>query len=252
MSKKSAIELKGVSKKYILHHEKPTLVENILWRKKPTEFWALKNISLRVRKGEKIGIVGDNGSGKTTLLEIIAQITKQTSGRVKTAGRVVSLIELDAGFHPDLTGEENIYLNAMLLGTPRKEINDYFSDIVDFADIGQFLDAPLYTYSEGMKLRLGFAVAAYTNPDILLLDENLEVGDQEFQKKAIRKIKEFLSAGKTVIIVSHNLEFIESNCERVIWMENGEIKMDDKARRVIESYKKRKTVSNNLSFARLN
>lgn len=227
-----AIQLVNVSKKYILHHEKPTLMENIFKRQKTNEFWALKNITLEIKKGEKVGIIGDNGSGKTTLLKIMAQITQQTTGQVVTMGKVVSLIDLEAGFHPELTGEENIYLNAMLLGMNRQETKKRFKKIAEFADIGQFLDAPLYTYSSGMKLRLGFSIAAYADPDILLLDENLSVGDQDFQKKSMKKIQEFFKKGKTIILVSHWLEFIRENCRRVILMEKGRVKKDNIADKI--------------------
>src|SRR3989304_6408892 len=167
-----AVKLTAVSKKYIVHHEKPTLVENILSRGKNEEFWALKDINLTIQKGEKVGIIGPNGSGKTTLLEIIAGITSSTKGKVATYGKLVSLIELEAGFHPELTGEENIFLNGLLVGMPKEEVRTKFKDIVSFADIGRFIDAPFYTYSEGMKLRLGFSILAHTSPDIVLLDEN--------------------------------------------------------------------------------
>ena len=178
-----AIQLTNVSKKYEIHHEKPTLVEKFVKGRNET-FWALQNINLTINKGERIGIIGPNGSGKTTLLKIIAGITTPSSGHVMTSGKVVSLIDLEAGFHPDLTGIQNIYLNGILIGLPKKIIDDRLSHIISFADIHQFIDAPMFTYSSGMALRLGFAVAVHANPDILILDESLTVGDKVFQQKA--------------------------------------------------------------------
>ena len=236
--RKVAIKLKNISKKYTLHHEKPTLVENVFYRKQTEEFWALKHLNCTINQGEKVGIIGSNGSGKTTLLEIIAGITAPTQGKVITNGKVVSLIELESGFHLDLTGEENIYLNGMLVGMSKKEIRMNIEKIVAFADIGKFIDTPFYTYSEGMKLRLGFSIVAHTNPDILLLDENLAVGDKGFRKKSFNKIKEFIEDNKTVIVVSHMLDFILETCDRVIWLEKGMIKMDNHGKVVIENYLK--------------
>lgn len=236
MTKSVVVILKNVSKKYKLHHEKPTLVENILGRGVSEEFLALNKINTEVLKGEKLGIIGPNGSGKTTLLEVISGITTPTSGSVETYGRLTSLIELDAGFQPDLTGEENIFLNGLLLGMSKIELHKGFKDIVKFADIGNFIDAPLYTYSEGMKLRLGFSVAVHTNPDILVLDENLSIGDKNFQKKSGDKIQEFFKLGKTIIIVSHNMRFLKENCERVIWLDHGKIVKDGNSKKVIAQY----------------
>jgi len=234
---KVVIKLSRVSKKYTLYHEKPTLVENIFSRKTKEEFEALKDINLKVEKGERVGIIGPNGSGKTTLLEIITGITTPTNGVVTTNGKIVSLIELDAGFHLDLTGEENIFLNGLIIGMTKREINSKLKKIIAFADIGQFIDAPMYTYSEGMKLRLGFSVVVHTNPDILVLDETLAVGDQNFKKKSFRKIKEFFTKGKTIIIVSHYLDFLKSSCDRAIWLHKGRIKKDGKVKEVIKLYK---------------
>lgn len=182
MKNKIAINLKDVTKSYILHHEKPTFVEDIIMRKRKENFLAINNISLKIKKGERIGIIGSNGSGKTTLLKLISGITIPTKGKVITNGRLISLIDLDAGFHPDLTGEENILLNGLILGLSKTEIIENYNKIIDFADIGKFIDSPLYTYSSGMRLRLGFAVAINANPDILVLDENISVGDEDFKK----------------------------------------------------------------------
>lgn len=218
-----AVRLNHVSKKYLLRHEKPTLVENVLQRKSSEEFWAINDLSLNIRKGEKLGIIGPNGSGKTTLLKIIAGITAPTKGEVQVNGKVVSLIELSAGFQPDLTGEENILLNGLLIGMSKDEISNKMKNIVEFADIGQFIDAPFYTYSAGMALRLGFSIAIHSDPNILLLDENLAIGDQDFQKKSQKKMRQFFRENKTIILVSHWLDFIKKNCNSIVLLKNGSI-----------------------------
>jgi len=233
-----AIKLIDVSKKYILHHEKPTLVENIFRFRRKEEIWALKDINLEIKKGEKIGIIGDNGSGKTTLLKIITGITSPTKGELGVNGRVAALIDLEAGFHPELTGEENIYLNGMLLGMSKEEIKQKFTDIVKFSGLEKFIDTPFHTYSSGMRLRLGFSVAAHSNPNILLMDdEAIFLGDRKFQNKIQDKIKDFYKLGKTVIIVSHWLEYLEKNSEKVILMKDGEIKKIGIPKSTISYYK---------------
>ncbi|MDQ3008358.1 MAG: ATP-binding cassette domain-containing protein, partial [bacterium] len=191
---------------------------------------ALDEVDLTIFAGEKVGIVGPNGSGKTTLLKVIVGITNASKGSVKTAGKVVSLIDLEAGFHPDLTGEENIFLNGMIIGMTKQEIEERFAEIVAFADIGDFIDSPLYTYSEGMKLRLGFAVAVHADPDVLILDEGITVGDVNFKIKSEKKIKEFFKAKKTILVVTHWVEFLQKNCNRIITMEHGQIINDGDTR----------------------
>ncbi len=233
--KEIAIELKNVSKHYILHHEKPTFSERLVHRTKKEVFTALDDISLTIYKGEKVGIIGRNGAGKTTLLKIIAGITTSNSGSLKTNGKIVSLIDLEAGFHPDLSGEENIFLNGMVIGMTKKEIKQKFQKIVAFADIGQFIDAPLYTYSAGMKLRLGFSIAVHADPDILILDEGITAGDQDFQEKSMKKINEFFKAGKTILVVTHWIEFLEKNVERIIWVDEHRVKKDGNIK-IIRSY----------------
>jgi ABC-type polysaccharide/polyol phosphate transport system ATPase subunit len=224
--KKKAVTLKSVNKKYVVHHDKPTFVERLLSKNKNVLFHALKNINLDIYKGQKVGIIGLNGSGKTTLLKLICGITTPNKGSVKIKGKIISLIELTAGFHPDLTGAENIFLNGLLIGMDKKEIKRKFDSIIKFADIGDFIYAPFYTYSEGMKLRLGFSVAIHADPDILVLDEGIVTGDKDFQNKSSQKIKEFFEAGKTIIIVTHLTEYLEINCNRIIWLEEGKIKSD--------------------------
>lgn len=225
MKKTKAIELIGISKQYAIHHEKPTLVEKFI-KGKDEIFLALKNINLTIYKGQKVGIIGPNGSGKTTLLKIITGISKPTTGVRKIHGRIVSLIDLDAGFHPDLTGEQNIYLCGMLLGMSKSEVKHKIQSIIKYADIKQFIDAPLFTYSQGMVFRLAFAVGIHADPDILLLDENIGVGDADFQKKSQKTIQNFFNRNKTIIIVSHWQDFIQKNCNRIIEIDRGGVVSD--------------------------
>lgn len=237
MKKKLLIQLKNVSKDYVLHHEKPTLVENLFNFNNKENFRALDNLNLEIHQGEKIAIIGRNGAGKTTLLKIIAGITAPNSGKVKLNGRLVSLIDLEAGFHPELTGEENLFLNGLLIGMTKSELKAKAKSIIDFADLGKFIDSPLYTYSQGMKLRLGFSIAVHSDPDILLLDETIGVGDKDFREKSMNKIKEFFEANKTIIMVSHWLDFLEKHCQRFIWVEGGKIKGDG-GKKVLKEYSK--------------
>lgn len=235
MKKEIVIQLNKVTKSYTLHHQKPTLSEQILNGFHKEKFIALDDMSLEIKKGEKVGIIGRNGSGKTTLLKIIAGISTPNKGTVRTTGKVVSLIDIEAGFHPDLTGEENIYLNGLVIGMTKSEIESKFYQIVDFAGIGKFIDTPLYTYSQGMKLRLGFAVAVHSDPDILILDEGIIAGDDNFQQKLSLRIKEFFDQQKTVIIVSHWMDFLEENCTKIIWISQGKVKKQGDVK-VIKQY----------------
>jgi len=208
-------------------------VESFL--KKKEELWALKNINLEIKKGEKLGIIGPNGAGKSTLLKIICGITTPTTGTVNTNGRVASLIELTAGFHPDLTGEENIYVNGLLLGMSRKEIKNKFKAIVNFSELWHFIDSPFYTYSGGMMLRLGFSIAIHSDPDILIVDEVLAAGDQAFQEKCQERIKEFFKE-KTILFVSHNLRMIKLLCPKAIWLDKGRIRSSGETKKVVKEY----------------
>lgn len=234
MRKNVAISLKGVSKKYILHHEKPTLVESLFKRKE--EFWALKNINLEIKKGEKLGIIGPNGAGKSTLLKIITGITIPTKGELETNGRIASLIDLEAGFHPDLTGEENIYINGLLLGMTKKQVKKNFNKIINFSEIKKFIDSPLHTYSSGMKLRLGLSIAVHSSPDILIIDEVITAGDEEFRKKSYLKMEDFFKHKKTILFVSHNLSAIENLCPKTLWLEKGKIKAIGPSKKSIAEY----------------
>jgi lipopolysaccharide transport system ATP-binding protein len=185
--------------------------------------WALQDVSFDVNRGEAIGIIGRNGAGKSTLLKLLSQITEPTEGRILTYGRVGSLLEVGTGFHPELTGRENVYLNGTILGMSRSEIDRKFDEIVDFSGVEQFIDTPVKRYSSGMGLRLGFAVAAHMETEILIVDEVLAVGDAEFQKKCLGKMSGIASEGRTVLFVSHNLTAVQSLCQRAIWLQNGKI-----------------------------
>lgn len=230
------IRLTNISKCYLLHHEKPTLVENIFKFGSKEEIWALKDINLEIKKGEKIGIIGDNAAGKTTLLKIVTGITSPTTGRVETNGRIAALIDLAAGFHPELTGEENTYLNGMLMGMSKEEVKKNFDKIVEFSGLGKFIDTPLHTYSSGMVLRLSFSIAIFSKPDILLIDEVLAVGDQEFRKKSYQAMQNFFKEGKTIIFISHHLEAISRLCPKSVWLEKGKIKILGESKKVIKAY----------------
>jgi lipopolysaccharide transport system ATP-binding protein len=187
------------------------------------EFWALRHVGFEVAEGEVVGVIGRNGAGKSTLLKILSRITDPTEGRIEIQGRVASLLEVGTGFHPELTGRENIYLNGGILGMSRREIDSKFDAIVDFSGVREFLDTPIKRYSSGMAVRLAFAVAAHLDPEILLVDEVLAVGDAEFQKKCLGKMQEVAGQGRTVVFVSHNLNAVEKLCGRVIWLEHGEV-----------------------------
>lgn len=239
----SVISLKSVSKKYLIQRGKePTFKGAIMdWlkTKKPfIAFPALEDISFEVEKGETFGIIGENGSGKSTLLGIIAGISKPTSGEVKVQGSVATLIELGAGFHGDLSGRENIYLNGSILGFSRKEMDKKFKAIVEFSELEKFINMPVKYYSSGMYVRLGFAIAVTVEPDILLIDEVLAVGDEHFQKKCLRRIEDFQRKGKTILFVSHALSLVEELCDRVILLEKGHIKGEGRPKSVLKVYRK--------------
>jgi ABC-type polysaccharide/polyol phosphate transport system ATPase subunit len=226
MNKKVVIQLNNVSKEYIIHHEKPTLVEQFIKSShfhKNERFLAINNIELNIYEGDRVGLIGPNGSGKTTLLKLIGGITSPTTGSVNTFGKIVSLIDLEAGFHNDLAGYKNIYLCGAILGMSRKYIDEKIGDIIGFADIRGFIDAPLFTYSMGMKLRLGVAIALYSNPDILLMDEEILTGDYLFYRKLYLKLKELLKHKMTIIYASHILKFIKDFCNKIIVIREGNI-----------------------------
>lgn len=234
MNSQIAIILNSISKKYLLHHDKPTLAESIFSKKE--EFWALKKINLEIKKGEKIGIIGPNGAGKSTLLKIISRITVPTTGYIHTSGRIASLIDLHAGFEPELNGYENIFINGLLLGMPKNEIKKNLKKIIAFSGIKKFIDAPLFTYSSGMILRLGFSIAVHANPDVLILDEIIAVGDEDFKKKSYAKIQEFFQAKKTIIFVSHNLDLLKKLCPKTLWLKKGKVNFFGETKKTIKKY----------------
>jgi lipopolysaccharide transport system ATP-binding protein len=231
----AALELDHVSKRFFLGH-RAGLLRTLLAGATREELWALRDVSLRLEHGESVGLIGHNGAGKTTLLKLLAGITRPTRGQVHTTGRVASLINLGAGFHPELTGRENIYLNGVILGLSRREVKDRFEQIVEFADLGPFIDTPLKRYSSGMYARLGFAVAAHVDPDVLLVDEVLSVGDVGFQDRSIRKMLSFRDAGRAILFVSHNLSAVEMMCQRVIWLDRGAIRQAGPTAAVVRAY----------------
>jgi lipopolysaccharide transport system ATP-binding protein len=198
--------------------------------------WALNGVSLGVEKGEVIGLIGRNGAGKSTLLKILSRITHPTSGRVDVQGRVASLLEVGTGFHDELTGRENIYLNGSILGMRKREIDGAIDQIVDFANIGDFLDTPIKRYSSGMRMRLGFSVAAHLRTDVLFVDEVLAVGDAAFQKKCLGAMRELSDGGRTVVFVSHNMAAVENLCKRTVWIANGTVAQDGPTKEVIRAY----------------
>ncbi len=202
------------------------------------ELWALRGLSLEVREGEVLGVVGGNGAGKSTFLKLLSRITEPTEGEISLTGRVGSLLEVGTGFHPELTGRENIYLNGAILGMTRVEINQRFDDIVEFSEIGRFLDTPVKRYSSGMYVRLAFAVAAHLEPEILLIDEVLSVGDAAFQRKCLGRMENVAESGRTVLLVSHNMQTIRSLCTRVVQFEAGRIVKEGEPSQVVDSYLK--------------
>jgi len=238
----AAVTLEGVSKRFILHHHKTRSFQealvNLVHRRNGSreEFWALRNVSLAVPQGKTLAIVGENGSGKSTILKLITRILEPTSGRVHANGKVSALIELGAGFHPDLTGRENIYLNGSILGLSRKEMSRKFDEIVAFSEMERFIDTPVKHFSSGMYARLGFSVAISVDPDILIIDEVLAVGDEAFQRKCLGRIKALQSRGRTVILVSHNLEMLRSLCDQAVWLKQGVIAAEGPVDDVVGQY----------------
>lgn len=200
------------------------------------EFWALKNVSFSIKAGESVGIVGLNGSGKSTLLKIISGVMKPTKGNITVTGSIAPLIELGAGFDMNLTARENVFLNGAVLGYGRKEMEEKFDEIIDFAELWDFVDSPLKNYSSGMIARLGFSIATFSMPDILIVDEILSVGDYQFQAKCRKRMNNIIEHGATILFVSHSLDQVMEVCDRAIWMKKGELVMDGKAEEVCNAY----------------
>jgi ABC-type polysaccharide/polyol phosphate transport system ATPase subunit len=240
-----AIEVARVSKIYRrFSHKKQfaTLKSALLSRSlirnlRPDEtFTALNDVSLTVPKGQTLGVIGRNGSGKSTLLKLVAGITKPSSGTVKVNGRISALIELGAGFHPEISGRENVFINGIMLGLSKREVAERFDDIVDFAEMKEFIDAPVKTYSSGMYMRLGFAVAIHVDPEVLLVDEVLAVGDEGFTHKCLDKFAEFKRRGKTILLVTHSLGMVERFCDEALWLDSGRIKGSGDPKRIVGAY----------------
>jgi ABC-type polysaccharide/polyol phosphate transport system ATPase subunit len=236
-----AIRLRNVSKRFILHKQKPFLMREVMHRLlgrtgKGEAFWALRDFSLEVREGESLALIGHNGAGKSTFLGLVAGTLCPNEGEVQVRGRLGTLLELGAGFHPDLTGRENVYLNASILGLQRDEVDERFDRIVAFSELGQFIDVSLRQYSSGMQVRLGFSVAVHVDPDILIMDEVLAVGDESFQHKCLDKIEEFKAGGKTLLFVSHGMSNVKRLCERVVWLDHGRVRAVGPAGEVVEQY----------------
>jgi ABC-2 type transport system ATP-binding protein len=235
----TAISLEHVSKKFRLYHEKNQYLKTTLLRGGRShyeDFWAVQDVSFEIPTGSTFGIIGSNGSGKSTLLKCLAGILSPDKGRINVNGRLSALLELGAGFHPELSGRENIFLNGAILGMTQKEVSKRFDDIVDFSGLGHFIDTPVKNYSSGMVVRLGFSIATNVEPEILLIDEVLAVGDAEFQQRCYEKIERFRQDGRTIVLVSHGLTQIEQLCDTVAWLEKSRLKVLGPALEVVQKY----------------
>lgn len=234
-----AINVDNVWKNFRLYHERNRYLKAALLRGRRArfdEFWALQDVSLNVPHGATVGVIGSNGSGKTTLLKCLTGIYTPERGRITIDGSVAALLELGAGFHTELSGRENVYLNGSILGMSKKEIDTKFDSIVDFAGLGQFIDSPVKNFSSGMVVRLGFSIATHVEPEVLLIDEILAVGDQAFQRKSTEKIEQFRREGRTILVVSHSLGLVQQLCDTVVWLEKGTVKMVGASSDVISAY----------------
>ena len=237
----TAVRLENVSVRYRVPHErigtfKEYAIRALQRRVKNSEFWALRGVNLDVYQGEVLGIIGRNGAGKSTLLKVVARVLRPTEGRVRIRGRVAPLLEFQAGFHPELTGRENVYLNGTLLGSTRREMELKFERIVDFAELREFIDAPLRTYSSGMVARLGFAIATDVQPDILIVDEVLSVGDEGFRRKSSQRIERFREQATTILLVTHNPDTLRTLCTRAVWLDHGVMVVNGTPEDVVSAY----------------
>ena len=236
-----SITVEQLSKRYWLQGPSPRTFQQALAQaigalRHSTPFWALRDVSFRVEAGESVGIVGPNGAGKSTLLRLICGLGRPTGGCARIEGRVTALLELGVGFHPHLTGRENLYVSAIVSGLRRAEVDARLNDIVRFAEIEEFIDQPLRTFSSGMQMRLAFSVAVHVDPDVLIVDEVLAVGDVHFQQKCVERIASFQSSGKTLLIVSHDMMMIQRFCSRAIWLQHGQVVADGPADQVTAAY----------------
>jgi ABC-type polysaccharide/polyol phosphate transport system ATPase subunit len=234
-----AITVEGVSKKFRLFHERPRSVKEVVTRRRRRsfdEFWALRDVSFAVDPGETVGVIGPNGSGKSTLLKCLARILRPERGRIEVQGKLSALLEVGAGFHPELTGRENVFLNAAILGLNRTEVRDRFDEIVEFAGLARFIDTPVKSYSSGMYVRLGFAIAVNVRPDVLLVDEVLAVGDEEFQRRCLDRFEAMRRTGRTVVLVTHALETVRELCDRAVFLREGRVADLGPARSVVDTY----------------
>ena len=251
-----SIIVEGLSKRYWLQSAAPRTFQQALGQmvgalQRGTPFWALRDVSFRVEAGEAVGLIGENGAGKSTLLRLICGLGRPTQGRTRVDGRVAALLELGVGFHHVLTGRENLYVSAVVSGLRRAEVDALFDEIVRFAEIEGFIDQPLRTYSSGMQMRLGFSVAVHVDPDVLIVDEALAVGDAHFQQKCVERIEDFQRRGKTLLIVSHDMTMIRRFCRRALWLQHGQIVADGPAEVVTALYEtgSRPEASDHLSVA---
>lgn len=236
-----AVDIQNLGKMFKMYSERNQSMKSALMRgriSKFEEFWALEDISLSIQKGETLGLVGSNGSGKSTLLKTLAKIYWPDRGKIEYFGRMSALLEVGSGFHPELTGRENIYLNGSILGMKKKEIDLRFDKIVEFSGVSKFIDQPVKNYSSGMYVRLGFSVAIHVEPDILVVDEVLAVGDAAFQKQCFQRFKELKQQGTTIILVTHDLDAMNQLCDRAVWIKNGLVEMQGQSRKVSTSYLK--------------
>ena len=241
------VEFNNVSKIYYRHGGRMLLrnrLQQVISGKKPESFAALKNVSFKVKHGESMAVIGPNGAGKSTLLSLVAGLSRPDAGSISVSGRIAALLELGSGFHPDLTGAENITLNASLLGLTRKRTAEVFDEIVDFSGIGEdFIDEPLRTYSTGMVMRLAFSVAINVEPDVLLVDEVLAVGDLSFQEKCFQKVHAFRNSGKSLLCVSHASGMVQELCDHAIWLDHGELLMSGAIAEVMEAYNGKRAIA---------
>lgn len=236
-----AIEVHDVWKKFRLYHERNQSLKSAFMRRRTSQhedFWALQGVSLEVKKGTTHGLIGRNGSGKSTLLKCLAKIYWPTTGSISYNGTMASLLEVGSGFHLELSGRENIYLNGSILGMSKKAIDQKFDEIVDFSGIERFLDQPVKNYSSGMYVRLGFSIAIHVEPDILVVDEVLSVGDAEFQDKSMKKFADFKKEGRTIIVVSHSMALMDDLCDSITWIDSGQVKTTGSSSSVITKYLK--------------